>query len=274
MVTNYELSSAIVVRKGMWMKISIVTVCYNSEKTIRDAIEAVLSQDYPDIEYLIIDGLSNDNTSKIINQYPGRIAKVISEPDNGIYDAMNKGIKHATGDVIGILNSDDFFEDSSVISDVVRHFNSNPLADLIIGDVVYVDPLNIEKITRFYSSKKFRRSKLRFGWMPPHAATFIKTDVYRRLGSYSTDFKISADYELFVRMLLVHSLVYSRIDQVLTRMRTGGVSSSGLKSKFLLNAEIVKACRDNGVYTNIFLVLLKTPMKLLEFFRRPVNKKA
>jgi glycosyltransferase involved in cell wall biosynthesis len=256
------------------MKITIITVCYNSEKTIKDTIESVLSQDYRDIEYLIIDGMSSDKTMDIIQEYKKEIVKVISEPDGGIYDAMNKGIKHATGDVIGILNSDDFFENSSVISDVVKHFDSNPIADLIIGDVVYVDPLNVEKITRFYSSKKFRRSKLRFGWMPPHAATFIKQSTYQRLGSYSTDFKISADYELFVRMLLVHGLNYSRIDQVLTRMRTGGVSSSGLKSNLLLNAEIVKACRDNGVYTNIFLVILKVPMKLLEFFRRPVNKKA
>ena len=251
------------------MKISIVTVCYNSEKTIRDTIESVLSQDYPDIEYLIIDGLSNDNTYNIINQYRGSIAKVISEPDNGIYDAMNKGIKHATGDVIGILNSDDFFENSFVISDVVNHFNSNPLADLIIGDVVYVKPLERERITRFYSSRKFKPFKLRFGWMPPHAATYIKKEVYESIGKYSTGFKISADYELFVRMLLVHKLAYSRIDQVLVRMRTGGVSSAGLKSNFLLNVEIVKACKDNGVYTNIFLVLLKIPIKLLELFRRP-----
>ena len=251
------------------MKISIITVCYNSEKTIMDTIDSVLLQDYPDIEYIIIDGLSNDNTSNIINQYRGSIAKVISEPDNGIYDAMNKGIKHATGDVIGILNSDDFFENSFVISDVVNHFNSNPQADFIIGDVVYVKRLEREKITRFYSSRKFKPFKLRFGWMPPHAATFIKKEVYDSIGRYSLGFKISADYELFVRMLLVHKLVYSRIDQVLVRMRTGGVSSAGLKSNFLLNAEIVKACKDNGVYTNIFLVLLKIPIKLLEFFRRP-----
>lgn len=251
------------------MKVSIVTVCFNSEKTIRDTIESVLSQDYPNIEYLIIDGLSDDNTSNIINQYRGSIAKVISEPDNGIYDAMNKGIEHATGDVIGILNSDDFFENSFVISDVVNHFISNPTADLIIGDVVYVKPLEREKIIRFYSSRKFKPFKLRFGWMPPHAATYIKKDVYNRVGGYSLGFEISADYELFVRMLLTHKLVYARIDKVLVRMRMGGVSTAGLKSNFLLNAEIVKACKDNGVYTNIFLVLLKIPIKFLEFFKRP-----
>ena len=255
------------------MKVSIITVCYNGEKTIRDTIKSVLTQDYPDIEYIVIDGLSKDTTIDIVNEYRGKISKIISEPDQGIYDAMNKGVKYSTGDIVGILNSDDFFENPSVISDVVKHFNSNPNASLVIGDVVYVDPNNTEKITRFYSSRKFKPVKLRFGWMPPHAATFIKASVYNKLGNYSTDYEISADYELFVRLLLLHKVCYSRLDKVLVRMRTGGVSSSGIKSNFLLNIEIVKACKDNGIYTNIFLVLLKIPMKLLELFRRPsINK--
>ena len=255
------------------MKVSIITVCYNSEKTIRDTIESVLTQDYTNIEYIVIDGLSKDTTIDIVNEYRGKIAKIISEPDQGIYDAMNKGIKYSTGDIVGILNSDDFFDNPSIISDVVKHFNSNPTASLVIGDVVYVDPNNTEKITRFYSSRKFKPFKLRFGWMPPHAATFIKTGVYNKFGNYSTNYEISADYELFVRLLLLHKVCYSRIDKVLVRMRTGGVSSSGIKSNFLLNTEIVKACKDNGIYTNIFLVLLKIPMKLLELFRRPsINK--
>ena len=255
------------------MKVSIITVCFNSDKTIRDTIESVLAQDYPNIEYLVIDGLSKDNTMDIVNEYSGKISKIISESDQGIYDAMNKGVKYSTGDIIGILNSDDFFDNRSIISDVVEHFNSNPTVGLIIGDVVYVDPNNIEKITRFYSSKKFKPFKLRFGWMPPHTATFIKTDLYRKYGNYSTDYEISADYELFVRLLLIHEVFYARIDKVLVRMRTGGRSSSGIKSNFILNTEIVKACKDNGIYTNIFMVLLKIPMKLLELLRRPsINK--
>ena len=255
------------------MKVSIITVCYNGEKTIRDTIKSVLTQDYSDIEYIVIDGRSKDTTIDIVNEYRGKISKIISEPDQGIYDAMNKGVKYSTGDIIGILNSDDFFENPSVISDVVKHFNSNPNASLVIGDVVYVDPNNIGKITRFYSSRKFKPFKLRFGWMPPHAATFIKASVYSKFGNYSTDYEISADYELFVRLLLLHKVCYSRLDKVLVRMRTGGVSSSGIKSNLLLNIEIVKACKDNGIYTNIFLVLLKIPMKLLELFRRPsINK--
>ncbi len=255
------------------MKVSIITVCYNSEKTIRDTIESVLVQNHPEIEYVVVDGLSTDTTIDIVNEYRGKISKIISEPDQGIYDAMNKGVKYSTGDIVGILNSDDFFESPSTISDVVKHFHSNPTASLVIGDVVYVDPNNTEKITRFYSSRKFKPAKLRFGWMPPHAATFIKASVYNKFGNYSTDYEISADYELFVRLLLLHKVCYSRLDKVLVKMRTGGVSSSGIKSNFLLNIEIVKACKDNGIYTNIFLVLLKTPMKLLELFRRPSTNK-
>ncbi|MDA7754875.1 glycosyltransferase [Pseudomonadales bacterium] len=251
------------------MKISIITVCYNSEKTIRDTIESVLSQEYPDIEYIVIDGLSDDSTVSIINEYRDNISKIISEPDNGLYDAMNKGIKNSTGDVVGILNSDDLFENSTVISDVMEHFDNRPSISLLFGDVVHVDPNNLKKITRFYSSKKFKPFKLRFGWMPPHTATFIKTEVFKIVGDYSLDYRISADYELFVRMLIVNKLVYSRLDKVLVRMRSGGLSTSGIKSNFLLNTEIVKACRDNGTYTNFLLLLLKIPMKILELFSRP-----
>jgi len=252
-------------------KITIITVCYNSDKTIRDTIESVLAQDYSEIEYIIIDGLSRDNTMDIINEYGGKISKVISEPDQGIYHAMNKGVKHATGDIVGILNSDDFFENSFVISDVMEHFRSNATANLIFGDVVYVEPYNIEKITRYYSSVKFKPWKLRFGWMPPHPATFIKKATYEKIGNYAVDYKISADYELFVRMLMVHNLTYSRINKVLVRMRAGGVSTSGIKSILLLNSEIIKACKKNGVYTNLFFLILKIPFKILEVFRRPSN---
>ena len=253
------------------MKISIITVCFNSEKTIKDTIESVLSQDYPDIEHIIIDGLSNDKTMHIVSKYQNKVAKIISEPDQGIYDAMNKGIKLATGDAIGILNSDDFFEDTKVISNVVSHFNSEPEVCLLFGDVVFVDPLNTQKITRFYSSNKFRPWKLRFGWMPPHPATFIKKSAYEKIGSYSLQYKISSDYEFFIRMLMVHKLTYIRINKVLVRMRAGGISTSGIKSSLLLNSEIVKGCRENGVYTNIIFLLLKIPFKVLELIKKPTG---
>jgi len=255
----------------MSLKISIITVCFNSEKTIRDTIESVLSQDYPEIEYIVIDGLSKDGTMHIVSGYQSKISKIVSEPDQGIYDAMNKGIQLATGDVIGILNSDDIFEYPSVITDVVNCFKSEPKASFLFGDVVFVDQINTQNIIRFYSSGKFRSWKLRFGWMPPHTATFIKRSAYEQVGDYSIDYQISADYELFVRMLMVHKLVYARIDKVLVRMRAGGISTSGIKNSLLLNSEIVKACKRNGVYTNLFIMLFKIPFKLLEFLKKPAG---
>ncbi|OQY15941.1 MAG: glycosyl transferase [Desulfobacteraceae bacterium 4572_35.1] len=254
------------------MKVSIVTVCYNSEATIRDTIESVLAQSYSDIEYIIVDGASSDRTMAIIDEYRDRITNVVSESDKGIYDAMNKGIKLATGDVVGILNSDDFYQNNAVIHDVVCHFDSFTDSDVVFGDVVFVAPGNLEKIIRFYRSGHFRPWKLRFGWMPPHPATFIKKRAYDQFGLYSLGFKISSDYEMFVRLLLVHKLSFSRINKVLVRMRTGGVSTAGIKSRLLLNKEIVRACRKNGIYTNLLFVLSKLPFKLMELFYRPSER--
>ena len=253
------------IRRGP-MKVSIITVCYNSVGTIRDTIESVLAQSYPDIEYIIVDGASMDRTMAIIDEYKEHIAKVVSEPDKGIYDAMNKGIKLATGDVIGILNSDDFYSNNDVVRDVFYQFDLFPNSYLVFGDVVFVASDNLAKITRCYRSNHFRPWKLRFGWMPAHPATFIKRRAYDRAGSYSLDFKISSDYEMFVRLLLVHKLCFSKINKVLVRMRTGGVSNVDIKSRLLLNKEIVQACRKNGIYTNLVFVLLKLPIKLMELF--------
>lgn len=253
--------------------VSVITVCFNSVSTIRDTIESVLSQNYVNIEYIIIDGLSNDGTINIIREYTNEIDVIVSEPDNGIYDAMNKGIENASGDIVGILNSDDVFEDEAVLSHIARAFEGRPNVDMVFGDVVFSRQEELTKIARYYSSVHFSRWKLRFGWMPPHPATFVKRSVYRSYGLYSSEYKIAADYEMFVRWLLVHRLKYFRIDKTLVRMRTGGVSTSGLKSNFILNREIVKACKSNGIYTNLMLVLSKVPFKLLELFRRPAGSK-
>ncbi|WP_053155105.1 glycosyltransferase family 2 protein [Pseudomonas sp. Pf153] len=253
------------------MKISIITVSYNSAATIRDTIESVLSQRYEDIEYIIVDGASKDSTMAIVNEYSDRIAKIVSEPDKGIYDAMNKGISLASGDVIGILNSDDFFESSDAVGAVVECFNSSPESQLVFGDIVFVNAEDLGTVTRFYSAGHFRPWKLRFGWMPPHPATFVRADAYKAVGPYSVKYKISADYEMFVRLLLVHKFAFARLDRVLVRMRAGGVSTSGVKSSLHLNKEIVQACRRNGVYTNLLMVLSKIPFKLFEYIKRPAG---
>lgn len=251
------------------MKVTIITVCFNSEKTIGETIESVLSQTYDDIEHIIVDGDSSDGTMAVVKNYIDDIDVVVSEPDSGIYDAMNKGLSLATGDVIGILNSDDFYSSRDVIKNVVDRFCQQPENDIVFGDVVFVDPEKTDRVVRFYNSRRFKPWKLRFGWMPPHPATFIKKETYNVAGKYSLDYKISADYEMFVRLLLVKSSVISRLDSVLVKMRTGGISTSGLKSSIALNREIVRACRSNGVYTNLFFILLKLPVKLIELFKRP-----
>lgn len=253
------------------MKVSIITVCFNSAGTIRDTIESVLAQTYSDIEYIVVDGASKDNTLDIVREYESRIAMIISEPDKGIYDAMNKGIQAATGDIVGILNSDDFYESYSVIEDVVKAFQSSPSADVVYGDVVFVSPDNLDVVTRHYDASHFKAWKLRFGWMPPHPATFVKKSAYQNVGSYSLGYRIAADYEMFVRLLLINNCQYERIDRVLVRMRAGGVSTSGIKSSIQLNSEIVRACRSNGVYTNFLMILSKIPFKLLELRRRPAG---
>lgn len=251
------------------MKISIITVCFNSASTIRDTIESVFLQSFNNIEYIVVDGGSKDSTVSILQEYGKRISKVLSESDRGIYDAMNKGITLATGDIIGILNSDDVFENENVLLNIVNLFKGNQSLDVVFGDVVFVESDNLNKIVRYYNSSHFKVWKLRFGWMPPHPATFIKKSAYERVGHYNLDYKISADYELFVRMLMIHRLNFSRVNKVLVRMRTGGVSTSGIKSSLLLNSEIIKLCKRNGVYTNMFFLLLKIPFKLLELLRRP-----
>jgi len=251
------------------MKVSIITVCFNSADTIRDALDSVLTQSYADIEYIVVDGASTDETVDILREYEEEIAKIISEPDDGIYDAMNKGIEISTGEIIGILNSDDIFASPNVVADVVNVFQKQVSVDIVFGDVVFVSPVDLKKVTRFYSSRKFRPWKLRFGYMPPHPATFVKKDVYERFGLYSLEYQISSDYEIFIRWLVAAKLAYRRIDEVLVHMRTGGKSTSGIASSILLNREIIKACVSNGLYTNWLFLLPKIPFKLLELVRKP-----
>lgn len=228
-----------------------------------------MSQQYSAVEHVVIDGNSTDKTVSILKEYGDRLGKVVSEPDRGLYDAMNKGVHLASGDIIGILNSDDFFESEDTLTQVAEYFDKHPEIDVMFGDVLFVDPEQTDRVTRYYRANKFRPWKLRFGWMPPHPATYVRRSVYQRFGDYRTDMKISADYEMFVRWLLTAGVSWGYLDKVLVRMRAGGVSTSGIRSSITLNKEIVRACRINGVYTNLIFVLSKIPFKLLELIRRP-----
>ncbi|MGO3738505.1 MAG: glycosyltransferase family 2 protein [Marinomonas foliarum] len=243
---------------------SVITVSYDSSNFIASAIESVASQKNVDIEYIIIDGNSKDNTVSIIQSYDDKVTKFISEPDKGIYDAMNKGLSLASGDVIGILNSDDFYPDSDVIAQVAQAFEQNPNVDMVLGNVDFVKADNLSSPVRFYSSFSFSPWKMRFGFMPAHPSAFIKRSAYEKVGSYALGYKIGADFEWFVRALMVQGLSYVKLNRTLVRMREGGVSTSGLKSYWLSSKEQLQALRNNGVYSNWLFVLTRLPIKFLQ----------
>lgn len=243
------------------MKVSIITVSFNSAKTIADTIDSVLSQDFPEIEYIIVDGCSTDGTVDIIRQNENRISQWISEKDQGMYDAMNKGIAMATGDVIGILNSDDVYMNTHVISDLMRLMQSQN-TQVVFADLILVDSSNQNKVLRYYDSGRFHPNKFKFGWMPAHPTVFVKRELYQRVGKFSTTYQIAADYEMLIRMLAIEKASYAYYPKPVVRMRSGGASTSGISRNWILNQEIIRACKENGIYTNLFMLLLKVPAKL------------
>ncbi len=249
-------------------KISIITVCYNSAATIRDTIESVLTQDYPNIEYIIVDGASKDGTMEIVHEYQDKIDVVISEPDKGIYDAMNKGIRAATGDVVGLLNSDDFYADDSSVRQLIECMEDAG-SDTVYADLVTVDARDTMRIVRYYDSSTFHTERLCYGWMPAHPTFMVKRELYATYGGFSLDYRIAADFEMVARLLHTAGASYTYLPVVVIKMRVGGVSSSSLKSSWILNKEIVRACRANGIKTSLPRVLLKVPAKLMEYLRRP-----
>jgi glycosyltransferase involved in cell wall biosynthesis len=251
----------------MTTKISIVTVCFNSGATLRDTIESVLGQTYPNIEYIIVDGASTDDTMQIVSEYENRIAKIVSEPDKGIYDAMNKGIALATGDVIGILNSDDFYASVDVVSAIADTYGQ-ARTDIVFGDLVYIAPTDTSRVVRWYHAAGFRPWMLRFGWMPPHPATFIKRSIYQEFGRYAMGYKTAADYEMFVRLLLLNRSNYFYLKKTIVHMRMGGATSSGWRSYLTTSREMVRAVKENGFYTNMLIILMRLPIKLFELRRR------
>ncbi len=247
------------------MKISLITVSYNSAATIKDTIESIRSQDYKNIEYIVADGNSTDGTVEIIKSYASFISKWVSEPDKGIYDAMNKAIRMATGEVVGILNSDDFYSATTIVSQVATAFE-DPSLDAVFGDLVFVDSRNLKKIVRSYSSAKWRPEKFAKGFMPAHPTFFVRRKHYEQIGLFKIDYKIAADYELLIRFLYVHQIKYRYLPLNMVTMRKGGVSSNGIRSNIVLNNEIIRGCRENGIPTNIFNVYPKYFIKLFELF--------
>jgi glycosyltransferase involved in cell wall biosynthesis len=247
------------------MKISLITVSYQSVATIRKTIESVISQKFDNIEYIVIDGNSCDGTIDLIRSFGINIHRFISEPDKGIYNAMNKGIKLATGDVVGILNSDDFFVNDMVIEKVSETFLNSDI-DVLYADVQFVDPNNINKVVRYYSSKRFKPSKFKYGFMPAHPSFYARRELFEKIGYYKENYQIASDYELLIRFLYKHKLKSKYIEMPFVSMRTGGISNKSLKSNYILNQEIIRACKENGINTNIFYVYSKYFTKVFELF--------
>lgn len=249
------------------MRISVITVCFNSVKTVENTIHSVVGQTHKNIEHIVVDGASTDGTVDILNRHCAKLAKVISEPDLGIYDAMNKGLRLATGEIIGFLNADDVYADDEVLSKVAAIMGKDKL-DALFGDAEFVNPDRPNQPMRRYRSGRFHPKRIAWGWMPAHPTLFLRRHVYERFGMFRTDYRIAGDFELVARMFHSGTLSYRYLPEVLVRMRTGGISTGGWRNTILLNTEVLRACRENGISTSLPKILSKYPAKLLEFLRR------
>ena len=243
------------------MKISIITPVYNSEEYIEDCIRSVIGQTYKDIEYIIIDGNSSDNTLNVINKYADKVHFICSEPDYGMYDALNKGIKIATGDFIGILNSDDIFADSDTVVHVVQSIQSHN-CDALYGNLNYVKRDTPNQITRRWISNIFNRDDFNRGWMPAHPTLFIRKSCFERFGGYSLNYGSAADYELMLRFLYKYKIKAVFLDKLMVNMRTGGLSNGSFRKLYLAFINDYKAIVNNGFQFPVFILFCKKLRKI------------
>jgi glycosyltransferase len=248
------------------MKVTIITATYNSAGTVRDTLESIARQSYQAIEHIIVDGLSKDNTLDIVKEF-SHVTQVVSEKDKGIYDAMNKGLKLATGEVVGILNSDDFYDNQEVISQVMAAFN-DPLVDVVYGDLQYVKKNDVYVVTRNWKSGQYKRKYFYYGWMPPHPTFFVRRKIYDEVGLFNTDLRSAADYEMMLRILVRYNANASYIPSVLVKMRSGGMSNASLKNRLRANKEDRKAWALNELKPFFFTTWLKPMRKIIQFITR------
>jgi glycosyltransferase involved in cell wall biosynthesis len=246
------------------LKVSIITVVFNGASTLRSCIDSVLAQDYDSIEYIVVDGKSTDATVEIVKSYGDSIHKFISEPDKGIYDAMNKGIALANGDVIGILNADDFYAYDTVISDIASVMRSAN-ADGVYGDLQYVDSLDLNKIKRNWKSGQYKAGSFVTGWMPPHPTFFLKKSMYEKFGNFRLDLGSAADYELMLRIIHKFEIKLAYVPKVLVKMRAGGVSNSNISNRVAANKNDRLAWKINDLQPKLYTLWLKPIRKVLQF---------
>lgn len=245
------------------MKISIITATYNSAATVRDTLACIAAQEYPFIEHIIVDGISTDNTLEIVKEF-AHVAKVVSEKDKGIYDAMNKGVQLAGGEVIGILNSDDFYTGPSVLEKVAAAFE-DPAVEAVYGDLQYVKADNVQIVTRTWKSGHFQKNNMYYGWMPPHPTFFVRRHIYEKCGLFNINLRSAADYELMLRVLLKYDARVRYIPEVLVKMRAGGMSNASLKNRLKANREDAIAWKLNDLKPYFFTTWLKPLRKVLQF---------
>jgi glycosyltransferase involved in cell wall biosynthesis len=247
--------------------VSIITVVWNNNTTIKDAINSVLSQTYKNIEYIIIDGGSTDGSVEVIEKYRDKISVFLSESDKGIYDALNKGIDLSTGEVITILHSDDLFYDNFVVSDMMDRI-SETNTEICFSDMVIVDS-SLKKVLRYYMSSYFSPWMFRIGWMPPHPTCFIKKSLFDEFGLYSLDYKIAGDFDFLVRIFYSRDINWGYLNRITVKMRQGGVSNDGFSSKRIIAREISQSLRENNVWSLPIFQLGRYAIRLLELLIKP-----
>ncbi len=249
------------------LKVSIITITYNSELTLIETIDSVLLQTYPNIEYIIVDGHSTDSSISIIHSYKDKISKFVSEKDRGLYDALNKGISLATGDIIGVLHSDDFYTSSKVIENIVQIFKTHQ-AEAVYADLFYVDKKDTDKIIRHWKSGHYKHGMFMHGWMPPHPTFFVKKHIYEKYGHFNLDLVSAADYELMLRFVHKHQIKLAYLPEFIIKMRVGGKSNLSLKNRIHANNEDRKAWKINGLKPYFYTTYLKPLRKIIQLFKR------
>ncbi|TAE32533.1 MAG: glycosyltransferase [Cytophagales bacterium] len=249
------------------MKVSIITVVYNGHDTIRDCIESVLTQTHPNLEYIVIDGASTDGTADLVRSYGDRVSRFVSEPDKGLYDAMNKGIALATGEVIGFLNADDLYRHRDVVKHIVEKIDQTG-ADGVYSDMIYVDRTDLSKIKRYWRAGNYGHGDFLWGWMPGHLSFFARREVYQKYGTFRLDLRSAADYELLLRFIHKHRIKLAYLNETTIVMREGGVSNANLSNRMRANGEDRKAWELNGLKPHFFTLTLKPLRKLVQLIRR------